>query len=115
MADFSKKKSSMHKTVSIAVVAVYMTVTCAVDLFHNEACQLGAVSARPTDVIPSNDPCPACMFLAGSNSTEPNCGQALGSAESAVISRFLPRLTVVNHDEWACSIICRAPPAIVTP
>ena len=111
MCGFSKKRLSIHRTASVAVVLLYMLVVSAVDLFHDDECQLAPTGTAPTDVIPSSDQCPACMFLAGHSSTGADCEPALVSAKCLFISQFSPRVTVVQHNEWAYSIISRAPPS----
>jgi len=101
----------MRKAALVAVVAVYMTVTCAVDLFHNEDCQLASANVDTTHTICNGDPCPACMFSASYNSPDLPYGSVLIGAETGVVSKFQPQRTVVSHSECACSIISRAPPA----
>jgi len=96
----------------VVIVVVYATVTSTIDLFHNEDCHFGTANTGTIDVISCKEPCPACQFLDSSNSTEANYNSALVSTTSQVVSQPLPRLTVVNHYEWACSIISRAPPSI---
>jgi len=110
MSGFWKKQFRLHRTASVVLLAVYLLVTTSIDLFHNEACIFGA--AQSTDVISHNESCPACMFLAGNNSTGANYDSTLVNAECLLISQFLPRLIVVNHYEWPCSIAPRAPPSI---
>jgi len=112
MYAFSKKNFNIRHTMSVVIVVVYAIVTSTVDLFHNENYHLGTVNLTDTDFIFSNDPCPACKFLGNSNSTEANSNSALVSTTIQVISQPSPRLTIVNHYEWACSIMLRAPPSI---
>jgi len=112
MSGYSKKHFSVHRTASMVVLAVYLIITTSIDLFHSEDCMFGAVQRGTTDAISCNNPCPACKFLAGCNSTNPNYGSILVSTESLLISQILSQLTVVNHYEWACSIVSRAPPSI---
>jgi len=112
MSGFWKKRFAIHRAASTVVLAVYLIITTSIDLFHSEDCMFGAEQPGTTDAISCNNPCPACMFLAGYNSTNANYGSTLVSTESLLISQFLPHLTIVNHDEWACSITLRAPPSI---
>jgi hypothetical protein len=111
MCGFSKKRFSAHKAASVAVVLLYMLVVSTISLFHNDGCELTRSDAANKDVIPRNDQCPACRFLAGHSSTGANYGPALVSAECPLISQFLPHLAVVHCDEWAYSITPRAPPS----
>jgi len=113
MSGYSKKQFRLHRTASAVLLAVYLIITTSIDLFHSENCVFGIVHPSASDAISSNNPCPACKFLAGSNSTETNHCSILVSTESPLISQFLPQLTVVNHYEWACSIFLRAPPSII--
>jgi len=112
MSRSSKKQFRLHRTASAVMLAVYLVVFASIDLFHSEHCMFGVVHPGTTDAISCNEPCPACKFLAGYNSTESNHSLTLVSTESPLISQFLPQLTVVNHDEWACSVMLRAPPSI---
>jgi len=112
MSGYSKKHFRLHRTASMVVLAVYLIINISIDLFHSEGCMFGDVHPSTTDAMSSNNPCPACKFLAGNNSTEANHCSTLLSTESLLISQFLTQLTVVNHDEWACSIFLRAPPSI---
>ena len=107
-----KKRFSIHKAASVAVVLLYTFVVSAVDLFHNDKCQLVSSDTAHKDVIPKDDPCPACTFLAGHSSTGANYGPAVVSAEYLVISLFIPREMFVPPNEWAHSIVSRAPPSI---
>jgi len=112
MSRSSKNQFKLHKTASLAIFAVYLIVSTSIELFHSEGCVFGVLHHGTTNGMSSNKPCPACMFLAGYNSTESNHSLTLVSTESPLISQFLPQLTVVNHDEWACSVMLRAPPSI---
>jgi len=68
MADLSKKRVILHKTVSIAIFVVYLFVATSVDLFHTEEHMFGDNHSGTANTISSNTPCPACTFLAGHNS-----------------------------------------------
>ena len=94
------------------MLAVYLVVFTSIDLFHSENCMFGVEHAGTADATSCNEPCPACKFLADYNSIEANHGSILVSTESPLISQFLPQLTIVNHYEWACSVMLRAPPSI---
>ena len=111
MCGFSKKRVRLHRTTTFAIFAVYLAVTTLVDLFHTEDCVFGTLHSGTTNAISSNDACPACAFLAGHNSTGVSHNPALLNAERLFVSQFLPHLAVVRCDEWAYSIIPRAPPS----
>jgi len=112
MSSCSKKQFRLHRTASTAMLAVYLIITTSIDLFHSENCVFGVLHHGTTDGMSCNDSCPACMFLAGYNSTEAGYCSTLVSTESPLISQFLPQLTIVNHYEWTCLIMLRAPPSI---
>jgi len=105
------KQLSIHKAASVAVVLLYTFVVSAVDLFHNDKCQLAPIDTAHKDVIPKDDACPACTFLAGHSSTGACYGPAVVSAEYLVISLFTPSEMFVPCNEWAHSVASRAPPS----
>ena len=111
MAGLSKKRVTLHKTASLVIFALYLVITTSIDLFHSENCVFNTRHASDTDCIFSNDPCPACAFLAGHNSMGVSHSPALLNAERIFISQFLPHSEVVHCDDWACSFIPRAPPS----
>lgn len=111
MCGFSKEGSTLHKTTAVAVVVLYVLVASTIDLFHKDECQLAPTDTGHKDAIPNADQCPACTFLAGHSSTGASYGPALLIAEWLLILQFSPRVTVVRRNEWAYSIISRAPPS----
>jgi hypothetical protein len=96
---------------TIVVVVVYAFITSAIDLFHNGDCLFGIVHTDSSDIVSRNDSCLACKFLDSSNSTEVDFSPYLVGITSQFIFQPLPRLMVVNNDEWFCSITSRAPPS----
>lgn len=100
---------------SIVVVTVYLMVTSAVDLFHTESYQgvtPGPNGVNPTSVLSPNKPCPACSFLAGSNSTEISFASPLVDSQTPIVSQFAPHSTVTIVENCIHStILLRAPPA----
>jgi hypothetical protein len=112
MAGLSKKRVVLHKSASLAVFALYLVVTTTIDLFHTESCEFNTRHTGKTDSILSNDPCPACAFIAGHHSMGVNHSSSLLTAEHLFISQFVPHSQADRYDEWACSIVSRAPPTI---
>ena len=100
----------MHQAASIAIFAVYIAVVTFVDLFHTENYLFGDHRSGIGDCISSDNPCPACAFLAGHHSTGVNYTPALLNAERLYASQSSPPLAIVRCNEWASSIISRAPP-----
>ena len=113
MCDFSREGSTARRATVVVVVVLYALVASTADLFHNDEYQFKTTDAAHTDVIPANDQCPACTFLAGHSSTGADYGPALTSFEYLLISRFSPNVTVAIRDEWTFSVVSRAPPSKV--
>jgi hypothetical protein len=110
MADFSKKRVSLHQAASVAIFAVYLLITTSVDLFHTEEHDFYDRHSGMPNRIYSNAPCPACAFLAGHHSMGVDYAPALLNAEFLFALQSLPPLTVICRHEWASSIVSRAPP-----
>jgi hypothetical protein len=112
MAVLSRKRASLRKTESLLIFALYLAVTTSIDLFHTENCVFNTRHTGKTDAILSDDPCPACAFLAGHHSTQLDYSPALLTTEHLFISQLLAHSQADRSDEWACSIVSRAPPTI---
>jgi len=113
MALLSKKRKKLHQTAAIAVSVIYLFVSTSVDLFHTEDCIFGDLHPEVANTISSNQPCPACAFLAGHHSTGAHYAPALLNAELLFALQSSPPSTVVLYREWAYSIISRAPPSAI--
>lgn|GEM_PF-1469905 len=111
---FSKKQ--IHQTMSIVMVALYAIVTLGIDLFHNEDCQLTAQKRDPVSTIAAcKEPCPACTFLAQSNSTQVHYGCTLVSIQSLSIFCRPPVSRLVGaHECTGSTILLRGPPFTTT-
>lgn len=97
---------------AMAIFAVYLFITASVDLFHtDEEYMFGDPHADAANTIYSNNPCPACTFLAGHHSMGAYYAPALLNAELLFALQSLPPLDVVRCCEWAHSITSRAPPS----
>lgn len=112
MAVLPGKRVSLHKTASLLVFALYLVVTTSIDLFHTDNCVFNTRHTGKTGSILSDDPCPACAFIAGHHSMGVNHSPSLLTAEHLFISQFVPHSQADRFDEWACSIVSRAPPTI---
>jgi hypothetical protein len=113
---FSKRKT--QQIVSVAMVAAYAIVALGVDLFHNEESHL---TARERDgvvvaqIASCKEPCPACAFLAKSNSTQVTYGSTLVGIQSPDIFCRLPDARLVaTHECTGSTILLRAPPFATT-
>jgi hypothetical protein len=112
MTGLSKKRSKLHQAATIAIVTVYLFIAASVDLFHTEDCVFGDRHSRAADSIYSDAPCPACAFLAGHHSMGINYAPALLNAEFLFAPQSMSPLAVICSNEWAYSIVSRAPPSL---
>ena len=110
MSAFWKKQMKTRQTISVVVVVLYLIVTSAISLFHNEDCPFGTAKTNRTNVLYSNEPCPGCKFSAGFNSTEIDYDPALVGAEKPLICQPSQHLAINVRHEWAYSILLRGPP-----
>ena len=111
---FSKAGCKIHGAWSVLIIVVYLTVVLTIELFHDEDCPFTQAKARSTKAAFGSEPCPACMFCAGFNSTEPEYSPALVDTESVAVFQFVQLWIIKDHSEWDCSIVSRAPPPIST-
>ena len=110
MCGYFKKQFSIHTIAVIVAVVSYSFVTTTVDLFHSESCAAGQASRRAANAILDNDPCPACMFKAGSNSVEPVCQSPLAGFDIDLLAQPVPHSTSALLTQWTSSVMLRAPP-----
>ena len=104
----------IRQTALVVVAVLYLIVTSAIGLLHNEGCVLGTLNEDTTKGLSSGEPCPACMFSAGLNSTEANHGLLQLTTEAPVICQSTQHFTIPDHHEWSYSILLRAPPLTST-
>lgn len=102
--------------VSAVMVAIYGIVALGVDLFHNEDSHFTALERDAVAEIAScKEPCPACAFLAKSNSTQVTYGSTLVCTPIPAVSYHLPDSTiVVSHECTGSTILLRGPPFTTT-
>jgi hypothetical protein len=111
-------KGQTHQTLSVAMVAIYGIVALGVDLFHNEESHFTALERDGVvvaQIASCKEPCPACAFLAKSNSTQVTYGSTLMCTPNPPVFFHLPdsRL-VVSHECTGSTILLRAPPFATT-
>lgn len=104
----------IRQTTLVVVAVLYLIVTSAIGLFHSDDCLLGALNENTTKGLSSGEPCPACMFSAGFNSTEANHGLLQLTTEAPVICQPTQIFVIPDHHEWSYSILLRAPPLTST-
>ncbi len=111
MSAFWRKQVKTRQTISVVIIVLYLVITSAIGLFHNEGCFLGASNEDTTKGSSSGKSCPACKFSADFNSTEVNPGLLQLTAEAPIICQTKQLPTIPDHHEWAYSILLRAPPS----
>jgi hypothetical protein len=107
---FTRRQAGRYRALAVSVALIYLAITSMIPLMHSDDCAFSGRSDARSTSFPSEGPCPACKFLAGSNSVElpydvaPVLAQAYFTAESA------PEATVFIANLCTGSIILRAPP-----
>lgn len=118
----------------MAVGSLYLFVTCTVPLYHT--CGLGGRQSGHCDGLvcslrtqtdisatqigssaglrPHSGSCPACIFAATSNSTQPRPAAVTTGGEVFSGLLLLPRTTAVKQLEWLSSVSLRAPPGSIS-
>jgi len=110
---FGKIRHHIRWTASIAVLLTYFFVTTSVDLLHDESCKHDGAGESDTNSTPDNDRCPACMFKAGSNSTQPACQPALVSLQLDFRGQPILHSAYIPCTQWMSSIVLRGPPSAI--
>ena len=111
MYAFTRKQADEYKTLAVAVALVYLAITSAVPFLHSDDCPLVRETGADDTSFPSDSPCPACKFLAGSNSTEAHCDSNPVLIEPPVPSESAADSVIVVANPCPGSIFLRAPPA----
>lgn len=100
------------------MVVTYAIVALGVDLFHNEDSHFPALErdgVATAKIVCCKEPCPACAFLAKSNSTEVTYGSTLMCTPSPAAFWHLPDFRlVVSHECTGSTILLRGPPLATT-
>ncbi|KPK37582.1 MAG: hypothetical protein AMJ65_14240 [Phycisphaerae bacterium SG8_4] len=112
MACTSKNRFKVHRAASISVVALYLFAVLVVSLLHTNGCGLTRSGSAGNGATPREGQCPSCKFLAGHSSTAATYGPALAGVGCIPMTQIGPHSAVLQHDEWAYSIISRAPPSV---
>ena len=108
----NKFKQNMKKNGLIALVIflLYINATISGSLFHNHkplACDNDSNTKEHTSC---KDSCPVCSFLAVNHSTTIVDYPLFIAARLQTLLHSIPNIIIVKHNEWASSIILRAPP-----
>jgi hypothetical protein len=102
------KREKTYKTLVFGSVAVYVLITCAVPLLHNDDCP--ATHANRQAPLQSDRPCPACNFLSGAHATQIHCDLTPGLTASVMPPASICESLVILASPCAGSIYLRAPP-----
>jgi len=111
MRGFSKKRFSLHKTISVVVVVLYIFLNSTIELLHNEEQQSIPSNTERSVPVTEDNECPACKFLAGHSSIKIDFSLTFINTECLFVSQFFHPVTVPHNYEWYSSIISRAPPS----
>ena len=110
MYSLAQRQTGPHKALVIGVAALYMAITSTVSLLHTDwPAGHSAESSEPS--LPSTSPCPACKFLAGSNSAEVQYDSGPTLIASPLPPESIQDSVIVLADPRTGSILLRAPPA----
>ena len=110
MYAFTRRQAGGYRTLAVGIALMYIAITSTVSMMHSDDCPFsGRPDARETS-FPSEDGCPACKFLAGSDSVEAPCDAAPVLSEVSFSVESAPDSVVVIANCCAGSIILRAPP-----
>jgi len=108
---FTRKQAGGYRTLAVGVALVYIAITSAVSLMHSHDCPFSGRADAPETSFPSEDGCPACKFLAGSDSVEAPCDAAPVVAKVLFTIESAPDSVVVIANCCVGAIALRAPPA----
>ena len=115
MYQFFRKHRRFHAIAALFIPLLYTVICVAVDFFHTEECQKRSSEPLTKEDFYEKELCPACLFNAGHNSSQPElfC-PALDTALIFLCNCAPPESAYVVSNEWASSILARAPPSSLT-
>ena len=112
MYSLRPSQSGIHKTLVIGIASIYLTITWAIPLLHNDDCPATCATESERSPVPSDQPCPACKFLAGANAITVPCDAGPVLAPSDIAFEFVCDSCVMVGFPCAGSITLRGPPII---
>ena len=104
----------INKLLSLLTFLFYLTAITSGELLHNHKFHSCNHQSETKGHISCKDFCPTCNFLAVNHSTAVVDYPLFIAARIQTPSRLMPNLIIVKQNEWACSIISRAPPSLNT-
>jgi hypothetical protein len=110
MYRFLRQQSGGFQTFAVSVAVVYLAITSLIPLLHSDDCPDSPGAGGRERSAPSDSPCPACKFLAGSSSTEVQYDTGPVLMESQVPPESAQDSNVVVANLCTGSILLRAPP-----
>ena len=108
MYALTRKQAGSYRSLAVSIALAYLAVTSLVSLFHNDL-PVGRGEEGEAS-FPSGTPCPACQFLAGSNSVEAQYEAGPMLVESALPTETIVHSVVRVANACTGSILLRAPP-----
>lgn len=110
MYSLSQRQAAFYRALVLGVAAQYVAITSAVSLLHNDW-PAGHRAENSEPSLPSTGPCPACKFLAGSNSAEMQYDSGPALVASPLPPESIQESVIVLADPRTGSILLRAPPS----
>jgi hypothetical protein len=111
MLKISLKIDKTNRYVSLFIFFFYFTATTSGSLFHNHKLPYCDHHADTKGHISLNDSCSACDFLAVNNSNTIINFESTAAIDVTLTLHQIHELMIVRQNEWAYSIILRAPPS----
>ena len=112
MYSLRPSQSGIHKALVVGIASIYLTITWAIPLLHNDDCPATSATGSTRSPVPSDQPCPACKFLAGANAVTVPCDVGPVLAPSGFTFEFVYDSQVIVASPCAGSITLRGPPVI---
>jgi len=109
MYSFAHKRKNADQALVVGITLAYAVITWAVPFPHSHDCP--AAHGATQTPCHSDSSCPACRYLAGSNSTEVHCDSSPVLKESQIPPESTCDSLVVITSLCEGSILLRGPPA----
>jgi hypothetical protein len=107
---FTRQRVGGYQAMVVSVALVYLGIVLALPLLHKDNCPAAPGSKTSGSSLPSNAPCPACKFLASSNSGQIHCDATPALTQSKIPPESTRDVLVVIASPCEGSILLRGPP-----
>jgi len=110
MYALAQKHRNTYKALAVGIALAYLLIAVTVPLLHKDDCAAAPGSKSTGNSLPSNAPCPACKFLANSNSGQIHCDATPALTRFKIPSESTRDSLVVIASPCEGSILLRGPP-----